>query len=185
MKSSIKKSFVTRTAYIFFVLFIAMVSSSQIRAESLADLDRVQAAFIYQFTNYIEWPESKKEESADFNITVLGNSSIFQHLSEISKNKKIRDKKINLHQAQSLADLKDSQLVILVFTEEKILTSLVKKTKGSSTLIISKEKGFAEKGSMINFFLEDGKLRFEMNRERIESEKLKVSSQLLKLAKLI
>ncbi len=112
-------------------------------------------------------------------------SSIFQYLSEISKNKKIRDKKINLHQAQNLADLKDSQLIILVFTEEKVLTSLVKKTKGSSTLIISKEKGVAEKGSMINFFLEDGKLRFEMNRERIESEKLKVSSQLLKLAKLI
>ena len=45
--------------------------------------------------------------------------------------------------------------------------------------------GFAQHGVMINFYMEHNKVRFEINEDRVKDSNLSVSSQLLKLARIV
>jgi hypothetical protein len=46
-------------------------------------------------------------------------------------------------------------------------------------------KGFAKLGGMINFVLEDNRVRFEVNKTAAEQTGMKISSKLLSLAVLV
>ena len=53
------------------------------------------------------------------------------------------------------------------------------------TLTVSDGAAFAEAGGTANFFVEDQKMRFAINPEAAERARLRVSSKLLSLAKLV
>ena len=50
---------------------------------------------------------------------------------------------------------------------------------------MGEEPGFAERGGTINFFLEENRIRFEINTEVAKQDQLKISSKLLSLAKIV
>ncbi len=52
-----------------------------------------------------------------------------------------------------------------------------------STLLVGEVPGFAERGGMINFFLEGGTVRFEINVDAMRQEKLLIDAKLLNLGK--
>jgi hypothetical protein len=54
--------------------------------------------------------------------------------------------------------------------------------QGSGALVVGESEDFLEQGGMINFHLQGGKVRFEVNLKAAEDEGLKVSSKLLRLA---
>ncbi len=56
---------------------------------------------------------------------------------------------------------------------------------GGAVLTIGNTLGFAQRGVIINFYLEDQKVRFEINVDAAKREKLTISSQLLKLARIV
>jgi hypothetical protein len=51
-------------------------------------------------------------------------------------------------------------------------------------LTISEIEGFTQSGGIINFYIEESKIRFEINVGAAEKAGLKISSKLLKLAKI-
>ena len=55
----------------------------------------------------------------------------------------------------------------------------------SPLLLVGEEPGFAEQGGTINFFLDENKIRFEINIETAKQDQLKISSKLLSLAKIV
>jgi hypothetical protein len=169
-----------RTAAIGWIFLLGFFSVLVANAE---EPYKVQTAFIYQFTNYITWPAESIGET--FLITVVGASPLTQELENLAKTKTAQGKKIEISEVSEISLLKKSRIVILGKSNERVLEEVKKKTRGSGALIISFGNGLAEKGAMINFYLDDGKLRFEMNRSALEQEKIQVSSQLLKLARLV
>lgn len=141
-----------------------------------------KAAFIYNFTKFIEWPEN--QSAGEFQIAVLKDCPIIAPLEQIAASKRVNERKI------SVSVLKSEELpgnCHILFIPSSIgsdrLTEVLKYYSGKQTLIITEKKGMLSKGSSINFLIEDQKIRFEINRKSIEKAQLNVSSQLLKLAK--
>ena len=161
------------------VLVIASFSSQAATDEQY----KVETAFIYQFTNYITWPPDSTKDA--FVISVVGDSKLTRSLEKLAQVKTVKGQKMLIHQITDSSQLKRSDIVVIGSSNEKILDEITKKTKGTHALIISFSHGFATKGSMINFYLDDGRIRFEINRAALEAEKLQASSQLLKLARLV
>lgn len=81
------------------------------------------------------------------------------------------------------SDLSKCHVLVIFGNPAGSLQAILQKTQTFRMLTLSHAPGFATRGVMINFTQEDGKLRFEVNQHAIERQKLKVSSQLLKLAK--
>ena len=51
--------------------------------------------------------------------------------------------------------------------------------------LVGEEPGFADEGGTVNFFLEENRIRFEINTEVAKQDQLKISSKLLSLAKIV
>jgi hypothetical protein len=140
----------------------------------------LKAAFIYNFTRYIEWKEGSDEN--EFIIGIIGTSPINDPLAEIVKTETVDNKKITIKRFSKPADIGFCHILFISQNAGVALDDILAKTSGKGTLIISEQNGYAEQGTAINFVIINRKLKFEANVKAINSAGLTASSQLLKLA---
>lgn len=142
-----------------------------------------KADFIVKLIDYVQWPAgSGTDAGGSVIIGVVGQSPISQSLKTAAEGKKITIK------AVSAGDpLTDCQIIFITTKDKSELASILKKVGGKPVVTVSDCSGFAGFGVMINFFTEDGsgKTKFEANTLAAGDAGIKISSQLLKLAKLI
>ena len=141
----------------------------------------LKAAFIYNFTKYIDWNSGNAEE---FTIGIIGNSSIYEPLNEIASTKMAGNKKIVIRRFNTPDEITDCNILFIPSDNPySIFSILSHTTKGMLT--ISETPGYAKMGTCINFVVNKDKLKFEANVKSIFDAGLKASSQLLKLAILV
>ena len=137
--------------------------------------EKFKALFIYNFTNYIEWPGGN---NATFIITVIGDSPIVAELQAISKIKKVGNATIEVKKANSAGEIGSSQIIFIPSGKKKVLPDVVSAMTGKPTLIISDN---AQGKFGINFVEVDSKQSFQISKSNIEEHKLKVNSSLISL----
>ncbi|MHB1036927.1 MAG: YfiR family protein [Pirellulales bacterium] len=154
------------------------------------DVDReytIKAAYLYNFGRYVEWPEQAFRENADaFVIGVLGTDPFGAVLDEIAASKKIAGRKIVTRRFNSMTQYVPCHILFVSASaspEEK--AAAIRKSRESHVLLVGEAPGFALNGGIVNFFVEQNRVRFEINAEAAKREDLKVSSKLLSLAKLV
>lgn len=140
----------------------------------------LKAAFIYNFTKYIEWKVASNEN--EFIIGVFGSSPINDPLVEIVKTETVDGKKIIIKQFNKPDDISLCNILFISHNTTVHLDAILANTADKGTLIISEQDGYADLGAAINFVIVNRKLKFEANVKAINSAGLTASSQLLKLA---
>jgi hypothetical protein len=168
------------TAPLFLFLFL-LGSFGPIR-ESTEEYS-IKAAFIYKFTNYIDWPYQLANN--EFVIGIVGPSPIKRPLTEIANTKTVKGKKIVIRQYESAAAIGNCQILFISQKTTEPLDEILAYTNARGTLVISERDGYASQGTDINFVVVDNKLKFEANLKAIDAAGLTASSQLLKLAILV
>jgi hypothetical protein len=147
----------------------------------------IKAAYLYQFARYVEWPPNAfTSDTSPLIIGVLGTDPFGGILDEIARSKRIDGHPIIVHRFSSMADYKPCHILFIgasVSQAEK--AAAIEKARGSSVLLVGEEPGFADEGGMINFFMDENKIRFEINAENAKQDRLKISSKLLSLAKIV
>lgn len=141
---------------------------------------KLKAAFIYNFTMYLEWQPPYIEN--EFIIGVVESSPIDKYLEEIAKTEKVNGKKINIKKFDDLDDLSFCHILFIPKDCTLLLEEIIIQPELRRTLTICEKDEFAKKGAAINFIEKDHKLKFEVNINTLESAGIKASSQLLKLA---
>ena len=164
-------------------LFVTTFSFTSFRQKDQAKEYNLKAAFIYNFTRYIDWKESSDQN--EFIIGVIGTSPINDPLAEIVKTEMVDNKKIIIKQFSKPADITFCHILFISEKSSIPLDDILAKTTGKGTLIISEKDGYAEQGTAINFVIVNRKLKFEANVKAINAAGLTASSQLLKLAIII
>jgi len=147
----------------------------------------IKAAYIYNFGRYVQWPpESFQADQSPFVIGVLGSDPFGALLDEIVESKKIEGRPITARRFASIAEYKPCHILFVAASANpKEKAAALKMAQGSQVLLVGEDPGFAEQGATINFFIEQNKIRFEINTEAAKREQLKISSKLLSLAKII
>ncbi len=141
---------------------------------------RFHSVFIYNFTKYIQWPETY--QSGDFVIGVLGNSPISTELEKLAANKTVGLQKIVIKKFKSADEISNCHILFLPVSGNNNFEAVQEKLKGKHTLVITEKSGMAQKGSGINFIQQDNKWKFELNEAATHNAGLKVSKELSKLA---
>jgi len=141
--------------------------------------DQVKSLFVFNFTRYIQWPQT----SSEITIGVLGNdANIIAAFNKMAEKKSAGNAKIVVKQFNNPAEAGSYHMVYIPESNSAAL----KQIKGlTNTLVITEKPGLAKEGSYINFITDNGKIRFEINKQEIDNSKLKVSGQLLSLAILV
>lgn len=164
----------------FFIVFILsyFIAGSQ----TVAKEDNLKAAFIYNFTKYIDWDSSYLDR--DFVVGVIGYSPVSTSLTEIAKTNRAKNKKIVIRYYNRPEDIGACNILFIAKALPFSLHSVLERVE-KGTLTISEEPDFAKQGTALNFIMVNGKLKFEANLRSIYSAGLSAGSQLLKLAILV
>ena len=145
---------------------------------------QIKAAFIYNFTKFVEWPAARfSEPDSPIMIGVFGKSPVALQLPEAIKDRKVNGRGIVFKPIERIADAKSVHLLFVSAAADDQVIEVLNSMKGSSVLTIGESEAFAKAGGMINFVREGDKVRFEINADSAEQADLKISAQLQKLAK--
>lgn len=167
---------------IYLVSFLLLLTITGIRAGQSPDY-AIQANIIYHFTKYIDWPESKK--SGDFIIGIVGDTPVYDKLRSLLTNKTVGTQKIVIKKISAGSASLDCHILYIGEDESQSMKKIAERTAGAPTLLVSKERGLAEKGSCINFIVVSDHLKLEINKNNIEQRNLSIASELLKLGKVV
>ena len=100
----------------------------------------------------------------------------------MAKTKKVANQSLEIKKFSAVQDISKCHILFVSANKSQEITSVVKKVKPNSTLIITAEQGLVDKGSGINFIIKNNRQKFELNKQNVEKYKLKVSSNLEALA---
>lgn len=154
-----------------FIIFIQFKVNAQ-------NLEKYYAAFIYQFTNYIEWPQ----KSDDFVIGIVGNSSILPHLQVMAREKKVGDSSVAIREWKSVDEIGQCNILYVPESQKDNLPAILNKVGDKQTLIVTESPGLAKNGAHISFIRVEGKIKFDLNKTSITKMGLVVLSALERFA---
>ncbi len=163
---------------IFVLAGLLLLAQPDVKAQS-TDY-KFHTVFIYNFTKYIKWPDDAT--SGNFVIGIVGKSGITTPLKEMAAAKTVNGKPIEIKTFNSVEEVKGCHMVFLPSDKSKDLAAMRAKLASEPTLIISEKNGLAQQGSDINFVLNDGRWKFEVNQASTDMHKLKISQELIKFA---
>lgn len=182
--------FFLRGTFPGFVRFLLL--ALLLTAPGAADIleDQVKAAFLYNFTNFVEWPpHAWSKDDAPIIISIIGNDDLASLLEKTVAGRKGRGRSFQIQRfpcwPDQAAPLRGSHLVYIdslgTATSDRITADLA----GNAVLLVGNGNEFARRGGMIQFRREGDRIIFDINRQAAEKAGLKISSRLYKVARII
>ncbi|MGE3539369.1 MAG: YfiR family protein [Candidatus Tectimicrobiota bacterium] len=146
----------------------------------------VKAGFLYHVGWFVDWPASTVQADAStFVIGVLGTSPFGGVLEDLLRGKSVRERPVVVQYYQRPDEAIASHVLFISAEEAARLPALLEGLGKASVLTVSDLERFTERGGVIALRLVDRKLHFDINLEAAERAGLKLSSQLLRLAKAV
>ena len=144
----------------------------------------VKAAFIYNFTQFIEWPKDVfSGADAPFVIAVVGPDPFEGALGRIFTGKSVGSHPIVTKHFDSVDDLGPCQLLFVPTAEDASSRAITEKVGKAPTLIVGESETLLSSGGAIRLYLEDDRMRFQINSEALDVARLKASAKLMQLAR--
>ncbi len=147
----------------------------------------LKAALLFKFVKYVEWPAERfQDERAPIVIGVFGRDPFGTALDEILAGKKHGERSFEILRTRDTGDLGKCHMLFVPLREAGGVERISRAVEDKSVLLVGECEGFASRGGIINFYIEEEKhVRFEINLEAARREGLKISANLLKLARIV
>lgn len=144
---------------------------------------RVKAAFLFNFTKFVDWPpDAFTSANAPLEICVLGVDPFGAVLDEAVLGKSINNHPLSIRRVSPASDLKNCKVLYVSDSAQPDFHELSSRLRRQPTLTVGDFDNFTQEGGMIRFLIVDGKMRFEVNRRNTEQARLTLSSKLLSIA---
>ncbi len=144
--------------------------------------DAVKAAFIFHFTQFVEWPTDRPKT---ITIGVHGEDP-FNGALEIIHGKMVNGQTIRIKQLSSADPSVDNvQVLIVGWCDENALSSILASTANRPILTIADMDVFEVEGAIINLFRKGTRQKFGVDRQAASRAGLILSSQLLQIAAVV
>jgi hypothetical protein len=173
------------TAWVALALVLAAVCTPGRAAAEDASAPAVKAAFLFNFAKFTEWPAEAAPSGAPLVLCVLGDTLVAASLEEAVRGRSVERHGLTVKRVSADDAVRNCQLLYISGLAAKQSTALVQSLSQAPTLTISDLSRFAESGGMINLVTEDGRMRFVVNSAAADRARLRLSSKLLTLAKLV
>lgn len=142
----------------------------------------VEAAFLLNFTKFVEWPASAfPDAAAPFTICILGPNPFGRSLEEVTANETAAGRRLIVRHVEQLPV---PQMCQILFVKEsgRDLPGVLKAVP-PGVLTVGNGDAFLRDGGMIQFVVENRRVRFDIHRSAAEKAALRLSSRLLSVAR--
>jgi hypothetical protein len=143
----------------------------------------VKAAFLYNFGKFVEWPsDAFRDRDPALVLGILGTDPFGETLDRIVGAKQAQGRRIAIRRLKKLDEIKRCHILFVSASEEAQLAAIMRAINGAPVLTVSDMQRFTDRGGAIDLYLEQRKVRFNINLRATDRARLKMSSQLLKIA---
>lgn len=161
-----------KTVYILLIAFIIPLFASNQERD-------LQAVFLGRFAKFIEWPQNNRDV---FTITLINENPFEDLLDKLYIGKTIHGKKIKIKYVTDVKDIGLSDILFITLDDQKDVGKVIKYAQKHSILTISEQRGFAQRGGIIQLGFVMQKPYLVINYDSATKSKIKISSSLLAIA---
>lgn len=168
--------------FVFVLLTLTPLGFLPAQAAERPSEHEVKAAFLYNFGKFVKWPESDVPGSR-FVIAVLGEDPFGSVLDRTVAGKTVLGRSVQVKRLHNLDAAEPIHILFVSESEKPRLAQVLKRLEGTSVLTVGEMESFAQRGGMIAFKVRQDVVQFEINLDSVEKARLKMSSQLIRLAR--
>lgn len=146
----------------------------------------VKATCLFNFAKFVEWPSAVFSSSnAPIVIGILGDDEFGPFLNELVRGETVKGRPLAVRRSKAVADLKACHILFVSRSESARADRILSELGDTPILTVGETKGFADGGGTFNFFIDGGKVRFEINLATARRRGLRIPAQLCSLARMI
>jgi len=169
-----------------FTFLFPLVQQSVAGQSSAIPEFRVKATFLFQFTQFVEWPvEVLSTAQTPLVIGIFGEDPFGPFLDETVRDERANGHPVAVERYRRLEDVKNCHVLFVSRSEAGRTGDILTALKGRSILIVGDANGFADRGGMIQFVTQENRIRLRINLAAARAVNLTISSKLLRPATVI
>ncbi len=169
-------------------LTIAIVCGSLLGGPSWAakkDLSEyaLKGAFLYNFALFATWPgDAFQNDDSPLVIAVFRDRTVVETIQDAVQGEMIRGRPVTVKRID--VEVVDSaHLLFVPDSEVEAFYAVQRAFAGRPILLVGESRDFIQHGGVLNFFVEDNRVRFEASQQTTEHAHVALSSKLLTLAR--
>lgn len=147
---------------------------------------QVKAAYLFNFLKFVEWPDDPAADPhGKWVIGFIGDTPIGDELAQVIAGKNVLGRDLQVKKFRAADNLRACNILFISESENKRLPPILAELRGSSVLTVADMDNFIGSGGMIQFVVEDARVRVAIDVGATSRARLKVSSKLLSLARTV
>lgn len=165
-------------------LLLAAASPAPAAPEA-ASLPSVKAAFVFNFIKLVSWPEQRFDSDGDaVSVCVLRGDDMEPALRNSLDGKMVGAHPVEVSTVTVDDSLATCHVLYLGSQASARYGALMSRVSGKGVLLVDEGEQFTWPDGMIRLFLEESRVRFELNLEALERAGLRVDPRLIRLARI-
>lgn len=171
----------------YLVLVAGVLYHAETFSQSQQEVElRLKAVYLLNFMKFTEWPDSAFQSVDDpIILHIVGKDPFGSILEETFESEKIYGRPIVVRRMPNGLGKEKCHLCFISSSEQNNVDHLLTQAKGNPTLMVSDIRGFALRDGMIGFYLEKDRIRFDINMRALDRAGIKMSSKILRLARIV
>jgi hypothetical protein len=147
---------------------------------------QIKAAYLYYFSTFVSWPpEALSDGTGALVIGVLGDDPFGDALDKTMQGKTVNGRRLVVKRFDDVKAARESHILFISSSERNQISYVLGALADHPVLTVAEIDQFAVRGGQIGFRMEDRKVRFDINSDAAQRARLKLSSQLMKLGRIV
>jgi YfiR/HmsC-like len=159
----------------------AALAAPRARGDGLADEYDVKAAMLLNVVKFVEWPSAA---AGDLRVCVLGAPRFARALAATARRAGAGARAVAVSEPRS-ADGGRCDVAVIGRDGDAAVEELAGELAEAGVLTVADAEGWAARGVQVNFYVEGDRVRLEVNLAAVRRARLRVSSKLLHLARVV
>ena len=169
-----------------FLALAQLAIAPQVQPQDSPSEYQVKAAYLFNFLKFVEWPEEAfPDPLAPIMIGIAGDDPFGSALPQVVVGKTVQGRDLVIRKYRAGEDLRSTHILFISASEKKRVPQIVVSLRGSSVLTVADFNEFLGEGGMIQLYSENNRIRFAIDVDATGRAKLKISSKLLSLARVV
>lgn len=170
----------------FILLYITAGVPSLMSQSSFASEYQVKAVFLFNFSHFVDWPESAFDNPySTFVIGIIGDDPFGPYLAAAVEQERIGSHIIRVERYRSIQEITKCHILYIGSKDPEEIKHILAAAKGHKILTVGDTPNFIRFGGMIRFYTEQGRIRLNINNTLARQTGLRISSKLLRVADVI
>jgi hypothetical protein len=168
------------------LLAALLLTAVTVAAASPSREDKVKAGFLFNFTQFVDWPaDAFPGPASPMAIGVLGVDPFGDFLDELVRGVSVAGRPLVVRRCAIPSQAAACQLVFIRMNGEAGMKAALAALQGHPVLTVGDDPFFLRDGGMIRLAQEEGRLRLQIDERAARAARLVLSSKLLRRAELV